>query len=85
VATELLVPPQVDGAMTRFSRVPSDSAGEATIASIAADLRRQRQDLQRLRHSSAASSSETSQIIEKIEQLRRRMETVKADDPQDLS
>jgi septation ring formation regulator EzrA len=71
--------------MTRFSQAPSDSARDATIANIAEDLRRQRADLGRLQHSTKASSTETAQILEKIDQLRRRMETLKPHDPKDLS
>jgi hypothetical protein len=66
--------------MTRFSRTAALSDHLADIDRIAADLRRQRHDLDTLWRCSDASSGETSRLLEKIEALRRRMEALPAHD-----
>ncbi|HEX8407998.1 MAG TPA: hypothetical protein VF883_03980 [Thermoanaerobaculia bacterium] len=67
--------------MTRFSR-RSDASG-SDVDGIAADLRRQSEDLKRLRRAAGSSSSETASILEKLEDLRRRSEALGNVDPDD--
>jgi hypothetical protein len=65
----------VDAAMTPFSRSGAEPSNE--VERIAADLRRQRADLQRLQSSAGDSSTETASILEKLEELRRRSEALR--------
>jgi len=65
--------------MTQNSQADPGTSRRHEIAGIAEDLRRQREDLARMRRSSSASSAETAQIVAKIETLRRRMESLKTD------
>jgi len=46
----------------------------AALDAIAADLRRQRKDLDDLLESTASRSGETTELLKKIEELRRRAE-----------
>ena len=69
--------------MTRFSLSSPDAPSGSEIAAIAQDLRRQREDLQRQRLAAGASSATTAQLLEKIEELRRRSEALAAHDSQD--
>lgn len=71
--------------MTRFSRPSSDTPSHSEITVIAEDLRRQRRDLQRQRLAARASSAMTAQLLEKIEELRRRSEALASHDTEDLS
>lgn len=81
MAIVLLPHSQIHGAMTQFSRSKQgDPETDPVIASIGADLRRQRADLQRLRESSTASSSETTRIMDKISELRRKLEAAAEQD-----
>jgi hypothetical protein len=67
--------------MTRFSR--NDPAAPSDVERIAADLQRQREDLQRLKRAAGNSSSETASILEKLEDLRRRSEALRNADSND--
>jgi len=62
--------------MTRTSPINSDTPARVEIELIAEDIRRQREDLERLKRSSSASSAETAQIVAQIKMLRRRMEAL---------
>lgn len=60
--------------MTQFSR--NTGATPSEVEAIAADLRRQREDLLRQKHAARHSSDETQSILEKLEHLRRRSEAL---------
>jgi hypothetical protein len=81
VARYLLLRSPVDNGMTRFSRSRHEAPSD--VERIAADLRRQREDLQRQKRSAGNSSSETSSILEKLEELRRRSEALANADAKD--
>ena len=68
--------PRLHEKMTRTSPINSDTPARVEIELIAEDIRRQREDLERLKRSSSASSAETAQIVAQIKMLRRRMEAL---------
>jgi predicted RNA-binding protein with PIN domain len=67
--------------MTRFSR--SELKKPTDVERIAADLRRQREDLNRQKDAGRTSSTETRSILEKLEDLRRRSEALNDADTND--
>ena len=60
--------------MTRSSRYKPDATSD--VERIAADLRRQRELLARQKRVAREASTETASILEKLEDLRRRSETL---------
>jgi hypothetical protein len=72
-------------ALSTLSRSDDSARQLAEIVAITEDLRRQRADLERLRGQSEVSSAETTLIVERIEQLRRRLAGLRVTDEQGAS
>src|SRR5438874_4061051 len=82
VAARLLARRIADMALSTLSRSDEATQQLAEMVAITQDLRRQRADLERIRRSSEASSAETTLIVDRIQQLRRRLADLPINDGQ---